>query len=54
MTGGLFVRGDHAIAMAKAIRRLQKFLAAEMDDDTLDALRRLSMIADIVEQEVIA
>jgi hypothetical protein len=48
----LFVRGDDAIFLRSAIRRLQERLTSTQDVDVSDALMRLGAIADIIEQQV--
>ena len=49
---GLFIRGDHAIAVAAAIRHLQAKLSTDTDNDTVYSLEWLTKIADIVERDV--
>ena len=50
---GLFVRGDHAIRMRTAIRRLRERLADSTDHDVQNALYDLEEFADIIGREVL-
>lgn len=49
---GLFIRGDTAIVVAKAVRHLQQQFAAECDAQTAHELCALGAIADIVERDI--
>jgi hypothetical protein len=50
---GLFIRGDHAIALAASIRHVARALADDKSDETLDALERLEWVADTIERSVV-
>jgi hypothetical protein len=50
---GLFIRGDHAIALAASIRHVARALAGDKSYDTADALKRLQWVADTIEQTVV-
>jgi hypothetical protein len=50
---GLFIRGDAAISIAAAIRRLQEHLKDPKSGPIYTAMHLLSPIADIIEQDVI-
>jgi hypothetical protein len=49
---GLFIRGDAAIAMAFSIRQLETALAKCEDVAVASSLRRLLVIAEIIERDV--
>ena len=49
---GVFIRGDHAIALAASIRHIARCLGNDSSDDTLDALERLAWLERTIEQDV--
>ena len=51
---GLFVRGDHAIVIAMAIRTVQNHPAVAADGRLAWAVDRLVKLAEIVERDVTA
>ncbi len=50
---GLFVRGDSAVAVLLAIRRLQAFLRECPDLEVASALSVLGSLADTIDRDVI-
>jgi hypothetical protein len=50
---GLFIRGDSAVPVKTAIRRLQEYLRDCQDVEVASALSVLGEIADIIDQDVI-
>jgi hypothetical protein len=51
---GLFIRGDDAIALLGAVRRLQEFNRSRQEMDLAVGLMGLEQIASIIERDVIA
>ena len=49
---GLFVRGDAAIPIANAIRRIEKHLVGSEDLELVSSMRFLREIADVIERDV--